>query len=347
MMGGTFIPARQVAQHLASRIDALARELLPLGRREGAEWVAPSHTGTSRRALSVRLTGTKAGVWSDFSASGVHGDALDLVAHVLFRGDKTGAYSWALAWLGLGAKMPTPLPRIAPQAAPPRADDPNILARRKAALAVFLNSETMLRGTPVDGYLQGRGIALAELGRQPRSLRNGAAVFNQETGTNMPAMLAAISAPGGRHAATHRTWLAQDEAGTWRKARLQAPKKVLGSYAGGCIRLWRGASGKPLEKAPESDTTVIAEGIETALSIVVACPEYRVLCGVSLSNLGRIILPAACLDLIVAADNDFGNAAAEAALAHAVDRLLSEGRSVRIARSSIGKDFNDALSGSK
>jgi phage/plasmid primase-like uncharacterized protein len=339
-MGVLAIPAREVARQLGSRAEALARELLPHGHREGAEWVAPSLTGTSQRGLSVRITGSKAGVWAEFDAD-ARGDGLDLVAHALFRGDKSAAYKWALGWLGIGqaGAMPQPRPRPAP---PPAGPDAHERATAAAAFRLFLAGKAELRGTPADAYLKGRGIDLAELGRQPRALRFHSAVRCIEAGGDLPAMLAAIRGPDGQHVATHRTFLAE-YGGTWCKAKLKAPKKVLGSYAGGLIPLWRGASGKPLATAPEADVIAIGEGIETCLSVAIACPEYRVLAAVSLANLARIILPAQAVDLIVLADNDHGNAAAQAGLQRAVDRLLAEGRSVRIARSSAGKDFNDGI----
>ncbi len=337
-------PAGDVARMLAARVQELCLELLPDGRREGGEWVSKSRRGTSPRALSVRQVGGKAGVFGEFD-SGAKGDALDLVAHVLFAGDKKKAYAWALNWLGI-AQGATPAPMA--QAPAPRAaaaEDPDAIERRRAAQAMWLAAEASIAGTPVSAYLRGRGIDLAQLGRQPRSLRYAPALYNRETGRKLPAMVAAIVAPDGAHLATHRAWLAPDAAGVWRKAALRNPKMTLGGFAGGTIRLWRGASSKPLAAAPESDTVVIAEGIETGLSVAVACPELRVLCAVSLGNLARLALPPNVLDIIVAADNDAGNPAAERLLDHAVSRLLAEGRSVRIARSSVGSDFNDALQG--
>jgi hypothetical protein len=62
--------------------------------------------------------------------------------------------------------------------------------------------------------------------------------------------------------AVHRTWLMPDGSG---KAPLRDPKMTLGRYAGGAIRLWRGASGKALKDAPTGDSIVITEGIEEAL----------------------------------------------------------------------------------
>ena len=334
--------ASEVAKMLAERIKALCAELLPAGRRESAEWTHPSLTGTSQRALSVHLVGVKAGIWSEFDG-GLAGDALDLVAHVLYCGDKKKAYAWALRWLGI-ADGGVP----AAMSAPPAAKAPDVEAerRRRAAQAMWLSAEAAIGGTPVDFYLQARGIDLRQLGRQPAALRFAAELFNKESGRHRPAMLAAVCNPSGRFVAAHRTWLARDQAGIWRKAPLRNPKMTLGSCAGGTIRLWRGASGKPLAAAPDDDTVVIAEGIETALSVAVACPEMRVLSAVSLGNLSHVQLPAQLVDVIVAADNDGANPAAERMLERAVDRLLQQGRSVRIARSSSGKDFNDPLRGS-
>jgi hypothetical protein len=286
------------------------------------------------------LAAHKPGVWADFQTSSA-GDAFDLVAYVACNGDKKAAYRWAMSWLGLSSDSPPD--RVPPPPAPPsQAHEDHEGASRAAALRLFLASQPMLRDTPADHYLRGRGIDLAELGRQPRALRFHPACRCVEAGCDMPALIAAICDGAGRHIATHRTFLQQDR-GSWIKAKLQAPKKVLGSYSGGTIRLWRGASGRRLAECTQSETIAIGEGIETCLSVAIACPEMRVLAAVALPNFARIDLPEAAIDLIILADNDSGNAPAELALQRAVNRLLEQGRSVRIARSSFGKDFNDAL----
>ncbi len=185
---------------------------------------------------------------------------------------------------------------------------------------------------------------LAELGRLPRALRFHPACWCAEAGGPLPALVAAITGPDGAHAATHRTWLAQRPDGSWGEAPLRDPKKTLGSYVGGAIRLWRGASGRPLAEAPDGEHVALAEGIETALSVAVAVPELRVLCAVSLANMGSVALPTGVRTVTLCADNDDGNAAAARALARVVDRFAAEGREVRVARPPAGlKDFNDVL----
>lgn len=71
--------AAEIASLLARRADAVARRLLPQGRRVGKEWQAGSINGESGSSLQVRLDGEKAGTWADF-ATGESGDLLDLWA---------------------------------------------------------------------------------------------------------------------------------------------------------------------------------------------------------------------------------------------------------------------------
>ena len=69
--------AGELAQKLAYCADRVAMELLPNGKRDGNEWRCGSTDGQEGKSLGVHLTGTKAGVWADFSA-GTGGDLLDL-----------------------------------------------------------------------------------------------------------------------------------------------------------------------------------------------------------------------------------------------------------------------------
>src|SRR6476619_7600807 len=91
--------APEIARMLAHRVEILARDLLPAGRREGPEWRVGSVAGEPGHSLGVHLTGAKAGVWSDFG-TGEAGDALDLVRAVLGL-DMPGALRWSQRWLGI------------------------------------------------------------------------------------------------------------------------------------------------------------------------------------------------------------------------------------------------------
>jgi len=345
--------AASLARMLADRTEVLVRELLPGGKREGVEWRCGSLAGEKGQSLAVHLFGAKAGVWADFS-SGERGDALDLVAAVMFRGDRRPAMDWARRWLSLsdtGPSSPIAPPHHAPS--PPKGErdraegmDRDAQRRRAKARRLWAEAQPGIADTPVEFYLQGRGINLRELGRAPGALRFHPACWNAERQRPMPAMLAAIAGISGKHVATHRTWLEQGSELSWGKAALERPKMVLGGFVGGCVRLWRGASGLAIGVAAEGDSAVVCEGIETGLALALACPERRILAAVSLSNMVRLELPPTITDVTIAADNDGENPTARRALEAACRAFSEQGRTVRLAIPEIEKaDWLDVLRG--
>lgn len=361
------ITVADISTMLSQRTHQLVRELLPRGVREGSEWCVGSCAGEPGRSMKIHLQGGKAGVWKDFS-SGETGDALELVAAVLFHGNKTDAIKWARSWLGLDGLDPARLAqrrREAEHAA--RKSEADAILRadkmRKIAQGLWLGARSDIVNSPVMSYLMGRCIDVRLLPRVPGSLRFAPKCWNKELKAEVPAMVAQISNGAGEHIATHRTYLAAyavddrdcsaplAQAATaagcnivWRKdKRLMDSKLSLGSFRGGFITLNRGASNKPIAKAPQGDRVILCEGIEDGLTLALACPEHRVLAGVSLGNFMNVDLPPAIQDVTIAADNDGENAQAQAALGKAVARFQAEGRTVRIARSDVGKDFNDQL----
>lgn len=272
---------------------------------------------------------------------GVHGDA---VRYMMDR--RNLSFPDAVRELARDAGMLTDdgAARSAPASLAPvvaRESDEDREKRRRHAQQIWLAAQPTIVDTPVENYLKNRNIDLRSLGRAPRALRFHPGLWHAKVCAHLPAMVTAITNGAGEHIATHRTWL-ECAGGGWIKARIPDNKMVLGSFAGGSIRLWRGASGKSLAKAPAGEPVVIAEGIESGLSIAVAIPEIRVLAAVSLGNLGGVELPPQIGPVILAIDNDH-KPAALAAKARAVNRWLDRGVNIRVARSPIGNDFNDCL----
>lgn len=338
------IPVNEIAAMLAERIDVLAAELLPHGKRTGAEWRVGSLHGEAGGSLGVHLRGAKAGVWCDFAGRG-RGDALDLVAAVRCGGDKRQAIAWAMSWLGLTTQDRASLEtrRAETQrAVAQRQAQADAEAREKSATAqrLWLHAEAALRGTPVATYLRTRGIDLGELRRQPRALRYHPALVHAGSDRRWPAMLAAITGPDGATIGVHRTYLSPSGAG---KAPVEPVKMVLGRVSGGCIRLWRGASGRPWAEMPDGEDVHLTEGIEDALSVVMALPEARVAAAISLGNLADVALPPACAQVTLWTQRDTSNAALLAA-DRAVSAHLAAGRRVRVVRMPANvKDVNDLL----
>lgn len=70
--------AKEISQKLSQEAQSIAEMLLPNGKRDGQEWVAGSVHGEAGQSLKVHLSGSKAGVWKDFSSDSRGGDLLDL-----------------------------------------------------------------------------------------------------------------------------------------------------------------------------------------------------------------------------------------------------------------------------
>lgn len=364
------VPMADIVGGLAVRIESLTRELLPRGRREGHEWSVGSLAGEPGSSMKVHLGGLKSGLWHDW-ASGAGGDALDLVADVLFRGDKKLAVRWALTWLGYqSGEAPVALKKDVDARAAPGQGDEEEARRRGAAFRMWLSAQAALKGTAAELYLLGRGIDLAELGRQPRALRFHPHLWNERSQRHWPALVAGINRadPGGsRQVAVHRTWLTPDgmKAPIADDAGKSEAKLSYGSYRGGYIPIWRGAGGKSLKDAAAGSAVWLTEGIEDGLSIALLTGgAERVLATVSLSNMGSLALPPAIATVVIAAQNDpwwsdkteRGHGAAKG-LDRAIRHFQGEGREVRLWRppasshggahgaagEASGKDANDYL----
>ena len=341
------VPLADIAHALAQRTDSLVRWLGLAGEMQGRTLLALNPVRGDRRTGSFRieLSGPKAGMWIDWATGDRHsadaGDALDLIAYVK-RVRLGEAARLAREFLGMPEEAIPGQRRAAPAVGPDLSD----AEKSRQALAMWLNAQPALDDTPVAEYLAGRGIDVADMARPPRALRFHPRLKCTELGDFYPAMVAAVTY-GSRHVATHRTWLARI-GGRWTRARRpdgeKAEKKSIGPVSGGHIALQRGASGKPLREAPEGEVVAIAEGIETALSVAIACPELRVLSGLSLGGMGSVALPQAVGTVILCGDNDPGRW--EVRMRRAAERYAAEGRAVRVAVPDVpGADWNDVLQG--
>ena len=133
---------------------------------------------------------------------------------------------------------------------------------------------------------------------------------------------------GGAGFAVHRTYLLPDGSG---KAAIDPQKAMLGSVLGGAVRL-----------SDASDTLVMAEGIETALSL--SCGLLRrpatIWAALSTSGLRSLFLPLKTARLTIAPDGDDAGRAAANALA---ERAHALGWTVSLLPAPDGHDWNDIL----
>jgi DNA primase len=251
---------------------------------------------------------------------GAHGDEFGFVMR-LYNLDFAAAVAKVAD--GLGAEMPLAV------RAPIPGKQPNYSEKEERNRRIAWRLWTAARdprGTPVERYLHIRGL---ELPRAP-VLRFAARCWNWETGLELPAMVARVDDHDGKFVAVHRTWLLPDGSG---KADLCEPKWSLGPVGGGAVRL-----------APAGPVLAVAEGIETALTAIVTTgiPTWSAL---SAGGIGRLILPAEAIDVVIIADHD-RSGVGESKARQAAERWLTEGRRVRIALPlEPDADLNDVLLG--
>jgi hypothetical protein len=192
---------------------------------------------------------------------------------------------------------------------------------RIACASLLWDSALPAVGTLAHEYLRSRGIRI----EPPWTLRFSM-LKHRPSGLWLPAMVAAVVDVNAEFVGIHRTYLRPDGNG---KANVEPVKMSLGPIGGGAVRL-----------SPISENLILCEGIETGLSIAQAIPDASVWVALSSSGLRIIELPRQVRTVTIAADNDETGEKARAV----AQRLVGEGRTVRIAQPSIGGfDFNDVL----
>lgn len=337
----------------------LAAELLPNGRRNGQRWMFSgiADTGASESAW-VNLSGARIGHWCDMgnAATGEErGDMVDLLRLKLGLTARD-AFEEARRRLGMPSTgAPVQLSQAEKQR---RADEARKRAEarereeqaereRKAKRARFLwVGAQPLAGTPGGRYLRGRGLAKGPTGIWPGSYRFAPEAFHGPLGEKLPALVMSIVTAEGQHIGTHRIFLAQDDMGRWGKLRRGMAKMVLGNMWGGFIPVNKGKSGKSMRDMPEGEAIYVCEGPEDAVAIRMIKPDARIICAVSLGNIGAIVLPKQARSLVIVADRDEKPAARDA-LEAAIARQQARGVAVSTvmppaqANGRAVKDIND------
>lgn len=138
---------KEIAQMLADRAEDVCHHLLPGGKKNGGEWECGSTAGEKGKSCKVRLSGTRAGLWCDFSNGEDKGDLLDLWA--MARNVKLAeAIKDAKAWLGI--REPTYEPATKAYSRPKL--KPEDMSDK--ALKYLLSERKLLRST-VDAFKVG------------------------------------------------------------------------------------------------------------------------------------------------------------------------------------------------
>ena len=317
----TSMNAADTAAALAARAEEACRRFLPNGRKQGRYWCAGDVHGAAGRSLFVRLAPPGAvGKFTD-SATGQHGDLLDLIRLA------TGARSLREA---LAEARPFLAQPLTPASSRPSTYD------RTAAARNLWNRCQPIDGSQGEAYLHARGIRRC---RFPALRFHHALPYRCEAGgwRRFPALVAAVAGDDAEVAGVHRSWLDPVHPVL---APVSRSRKALGRIHGLAVRF-----GEPAA----ASTLLVGEGIETVLSLVTVLPDGAVrstvpsgtfaAAALSAGSLGAFVPPSHIARLIVAQDRDEAGERASRRLQLRCTRL-------GIASSVLlpaGNDFNDDL----
>lgn len=360
----TQVGARDLREMLRQRLDPVLQKLFPQYRITHPTFTPLNPTRADKRPGSfvIWTSGAAAGGFHEYSpAFQASGDIIDLVAYV-HRADRAYACAWAKDFLGIASMSREALTRAkntARQSAAieARSASQANAAKRQRANELF-NKAVPIRGTLGETYLAARGIAFSALSNPEDDLRFmpkleywKLAEWDRSTkpwtklksGPKLPAMVAAMRNAAGDITAAHCTFLRSDGSG---KADLPNAKLMRGEARGAMIRLTRGPENLTVEEAAAAgviEAAIVAEGIETALSLALAIPEARVSAAGSFDLMMLAPIEVAIFDpAIYALDND-DNPKASAVVEARLDALRATGKRAASMRAHEGKDFNDLI----
>jgi hypothetical protein len=313
--------ATDLAHRLAREAEAVCRQYLSNGRRVGRYWIVGDVRNTAGRSMYVRLFGPEsgkgaAGKWTD-SATGEHGDLLDVIRESLGLIDFRDVADEACRFLSLPRTEPDPRHRTYAEPAPTGSSE---AARRLVA------ASKPIHGTLVETYLRHRCIDglhdATALRYHPRCYHRP----DDDGPTQIwPAMIASVTDLSGLVTGAHRTWLDPSGLG---KAPIETPRKAMGALLGHAVRF-----------GPAREVMAAGEGIETMLSLRMVLPGMSLMAALSAAHLSAILFPDALRRLYIARDID---PAGDGAMATLTERAAAAGIETIPLSPSLG-DFNEDL----
>lgn len=313
-VGERFDTAAIIAR-LRDTAEAWVPRYFPNGRRVADEWRLANINGAPPRkngSCVIALKSERAGDWHDFD--GDHGGGpLSTLGH---GAGLSGYELLVLASAETGQRADTG--RAKPRGSRQSTEDVEREIARILAKAVPIG------GTPAERYVTARGLDVSNVA----DLLFHDDLTHWEAKRGFPGMVAIVRDVNGGQIALHRTYLDAEKPA---KADVAPARKTLGPVGGGAVRL----------AEPRDGVIALAEGIETALAVMTACPDLPVWATLSTAGMEGVVLPPEITRVMLLADHDdAGRRSAEATAA----TLAMEGRQVFVALPPrAGDDFNDLL----
>lgn len=356
------------------RLDDILHRLAAGGKHtRGVYMVCNPMRREKNPSFAVWTQGDACGAFKDFTDPDMtKGDIFGLVAYLNDRpvDDFEFGRRWLEDFLGLGTMTEAEREEVRKARERRRAEAVAAKESRstwaeKQAFRAWNGGRRILPGSVPWLYLMHRGIDLrfvetyaGDLRWDPRCEYWPDAEYVEEIhegrprrrkvrpGPSLPCILTPLRDAGGALRALHYTFLAPDGSG---KAEVEKPKLIWPVQIGLVMRVANGDGNHSPEEADGlglSCTLVLTEGLEDALSVALAAPDLRVWGCASISNFAHAPVDRPCIsEVLLHAQNDHGNAAAQATVVRALDTLSRSGKPVARLTAPTGKDLNDTLRG--
>ena len=219
-------------------------------------------------------------------------------------------------------------------------------AKIKYANKLYEKSKPLGSKSVASNYLQDhRGINFHKLSQDIKTT----GIYDKSQDQYLPALIAYARDKDGNITGGQYTLLDKDTKG---KADTDIQKRSFGSISGSFIDVGNNNQSDNKANNKQDNITIIAEGLETALSVNQALREHsnikniiygtKVLCSLGISNI-KNYSPSKAEKIIIAADNDGENAITAKTIENAKAELQAKGAIVEIVKPDEKGDFNDVL----
>ena len=318
----------------------------------GAEFIAKNLLGEPNKHLSngktlrfgesgklaLQISGSKSGIWYDFSES-KGGDLFELVSR-----ERNCSFTEAKDYIKSVIGIPNNITYL-------RSQDTDALYKQRQAedqKQKTADTNKIQKATQLYNKAQPLGadsIAARYLKnhRKIQNINNSSCspdlktseLWSIETKTKIPALIAFARSQDNKITGGQQIYLNKETA---EKADLKEDKRSFGKIAGSFVVIQD--TGDAASGA--SNITIIAEGLETALSLQEASIKGKILCSLGVSNIQNYSALKG-EKIMIAADNDGKDAASLRSIMNAREILEEKGAVVSVTMPKEPGDWNDVL----
>ena len=287
------------------------------------------------------ISGEKRGNWYDFE-KGVGGDLFDLVRDVKACDFKEAA-DYLCEIVGINNNRDSNIvnfhnvnDRYVDHHKEKLKEKTEEVASAKKTETLYAKSKAILYTSTAARYLvKTRKLDFAAFQEKIGDDIRTTTIYEPSIQKTLPAIVAFARNKDGEITGGQQLLLSSNPLG---KANVDTPRKSFGKITGSFVEI-----SSPNHILKDHNTiTIIAEGLETALSIQYAGIDTKIICSLGIHNIKNYV-PQEGEQIIIAADNDGKDAITNKTIIEASDSLRMRGAMVRVVKPEQIGDFNDIL----